>query len=118
MRAMLLLAPLAACSSLTPAPTLRYAGPVTPTTQGRTCVETRGVAIIRADHVLFAPDNGTWTLDGATNPDGTLTAEHASPGLQHQPYETRLEATLTPTTLTGTYTTPRCTYKVQLTKSS
>jgi len=70
---------------------------------------------MRANQVTFAPDEGTWLLTGTATP-GTLKATHSRPGADKKPYETTLDARWTEAEINGTYTTPRCTYKVTLTR--
>ena len=111
-----LLLPMAACGTASPTPTGRYIGPVTPTTTSEFCQPSKGVLQIRAQIVIFTPDEGTWILDGIANPDGTLTADHSRVTPSKQIYDTTLEARWTPQTITGTYKTPRCTYTVTLTR--
>ncbi len=105
---------LSACASSPPTPTGRYLGVVTPTNPGPICTPSKAVAQIRDGIVIFAPDEGTWILDGVANADGTLTADHARQAPSHQLYATTLEARWTTETVSGTYKTPRCTYTVAL----
>ena len=93
-----------------------WTGDVTPTTANPACEKTRGIAQVNGDTVTFSPNQGTWRLLGNATADGQLTAERITTGANKQPFETRLEARRTPTTITGTYTTPRCTYRVTLTR--
>ena len=92
----------------------RWIGPVTPTTPGKTCTPSTGVAQVTDGKVTFAPDQGTWVLLGTLSADGTILAEHTRPGADKQPYSTTLDAKWTPGLITGTYTTPRCTFTVSL----
>ena len=112
---------LAACSSGATGPSGRWIGSLAPATPAPECPPVRGVAQAKDGHLLFAPNEGTWVLDGTAAPDGTVTAEHTRPAVgrqsgNRQPYVTRLTGTWTPTTLDGTYTTPSCTYAVRLTR--
>ena len=106
----------AACSTAA-TPTGRYLGTSTPTALSSMCQPSKAVAQIRDGVVIFAPDEGTWVLEGAANPNGNLTADHSRIGANNQPYDTSFEANWTPTTITGTYKTPRCTYHVELARS-
>ena len=92
----------------------RWIGPVTPAKPSETCKPTRGMAQIERDQVIFAPDEGTWILHGTVDAGGDITAERLTTGANRQPYETRLVAKRTPDLVTGTYTTPRCTFSVSL----
>lgn len=94
----------------------RWIGPLTPATPGPACPATTGVAQITADRVIFTPDEGTWVLNGAMAPDGTIKAERTRPAADKQPYDTTLEAKRDGDEVTGTYRTPRCTYTVRLTR--
>ena len=78
------------------------------------CPTTKAVALLREGMVTFAPDEGTWVLSGTAGPK-TLTATRARPTADHKIYKTELRAEWTDTTLRGTYTTPDCTYQVDLT---
>jgi hypothetical protein len=106
---------LSACASST-GPSGRWIGQVIPKIAGPVCVQTRGVLQIRDNLVSFEPNEGTWTLQGEAKPDGTLYADKSQIGTDKKPYETTLEARWTPTTVTGTYTTPRCTFAVNLSR--
>jgi hypothetical protein len=107
---------LASCSAASPKPSGRWVGPVTPTTTGKTCVATRGMMQITAPSVIFAPDDGTWILNGSIEPDGAILADRTQIGANKEPYETSLTAHWTPEAVTGEYTTPRCKYAVRLTR--
>jgi hypothetical protein len=96
-------------------PQQRWVGPVTPTSAAAGCAATRGVLLLRENDVVFAPDEGTWLLYGTAKP-GTLTAAASRIGADKKPYDTTLEASWTEAEVSGTYKTPRCTYKVALTR--
>lgn len=105
---------LAACAGTPATPVGRWAGPVTALTQGPTCLSGRGTVQIRDNVVLFTPTEGTLVLQGEARPDGTLTAEKTQIGADKKPFQSILEARWTPETVTGTFTTPRCRFDVQL----
>ena len=108
---------LAACA--TPAgPSGRWIGQVTPKTTGPLCIASRGVLQMRDQLVSFEPNEGTWVLQGEAKPDGTLYADRTTIGADKKPFETTLEGRWTPTTVTATYTTPRCTFTVALSRPS
>ena len=107
-----------ACSGSPAGPSGRWIGQVTPKTPGPLCTQTRGVLQIRDNTVLFEPNEGTWILQGEAKPDGTLYANKTQLGADKKPYETAIEARWTPTSIVGTYTTPRCTFAVTLTRSA
>ena len=110
---------LTACSTAPATPpqlTGRWIGPVIPTTTGRLCTPSQGVAQIKNGAVIFAPDEGTWILNGTATPDGILSADKIGQGVNKQPFPTTLEARWTDTTISGTYKTPRCTFDVRLTR--
>ena len=91
-----------------------WIGEVTPRAPGPACVKTRGIATIKDDRATFIPNEGTWILLGTAHADGRVDAERIQDGANRQPFETRLEGRWTSTTLTGTYTTPRCVFDVTL----
>jgi len=113
--ALLAVALLASACDVRSRPQQRWVGQVTPTTAAPGCAATRGVLLMRETDVVFAPDEGTWVLYGTARP-GTLTAAAGRIGADKKPYDTTLEANWTEAEVTGTYTTPRCTYKVTLTR--
>ena len=112
--ALVLTLSLTTCGTPATTPTGRYIGSATPRTPGPLCESSKATAQIRNSVVIFTPDDGTWILEGLANPDGTLTADHSRIGVNKQPYDTTFEAHWTPTTITGTYKTPRCTFTVDL----
>ena len=112
-RILFLLTPLAACTP-TSGVSGRWIGPLTATPPSPACPNTRGVAQINANALIFAPDEGTWTLTGTVAPTGAVAATRTRLGADKKPYTTTLAGTLAPEALTGTYTTPICTYAVQL----
>lgn len=115
MRSLPALALLAACANPDMA-NGRWIGPLVPATPGPACPPSTGVAQFSANRLIFTPDEGTWVLQGAAAPDGTVTAERTRQGADKQPFTTKLAAKWTQQTVTGTYTTPRCTYAVNLTR--
>ena len=94
---------------------LRWVGQLTPLANAAECPASRGVLLLREGQVTFAPDEGTWVLTGAAKP-GTLEASEARLTPDHKNYETKLEARWSETEVSGTYRTPRCSYKVSLTR--
>lgn len=114
LRALSVLLLLAACGSSVGGASGRWIGLLTAAPPNPDCPATTGVAQIKDGHLVFTPDEGTWVLTGIATQDGTVAAERVRPGANKQPYVTSLSGTWTPTTLTGTYTTPRCTFTVQL----
>ena len=94
-------------------PKLQYSGRLTSTVAS--CPEAHGTLVIQRDAAVFAPDDGTWTLEGKVA--GTVVqASRSQPSFDHKTYSTALKATLTATKATGTYVTLNCTYAVDLTK--
>lgn len=114
-RPLILLATLAACTAPAGDVSGRWIGPLTATPANPACPNTRGIAQVKANALIFAPDEGTWILEGAVTPNGAVTASHTRQGANKRSYITHLAATLTPESLVGTYTTPSCTYAVRLT---
>lgn len=110
---LLVIATLAACAAPSPL-TGRWIGQLTPTTPGPTCIASRGLLQLTSGNVTFAPNEGTQILRGEAKPDGSLYADLTLTGANKQPYELTFEARWTPTTITGTYTTPRCSFSVTL----
>ncbi len=94
-------------------PKLQYSGQLTSTNVA--CPKTHGTLVIQRGEVVFAPDDGTWTLDGKLI-GSTVEASRSRPSFDHKLFATELKATLTDTQATGTYTTPTCTYAVDLTR--
>ncbi len=91
----------------------RWTGPLTAAKPGPQCPPTKGVLILRAGVVTFAPDEGVWVLSGAGGPK-TLTATRSRPTSDHKIYKTDLQADWTDASVHGTYTTPDCTYHLDL----
>jgi len=113
MRALILLLLLAACATPT-TPNARYAGTNTPTAPSELCKPGRAALVLHDGQIIFTPDETTWSLTGTAAAAGAFQAERTGHGANKQPYPTRLAGTWTEHAATGTYTTPRCTYAVQL----
>jgi hypothetical protein len=97
-------------------PQLRWIGQLTPTADAAHCPSSRGVLLLREGKVSFAPDEGTWVLEGTAGP-GTLQATRTRFTPDHKTYETKLDAHWTESAVQGTYTTPLCSYRVDLSRS-
>jgi len=95
---------------------MRFIGDLTPTANATDCPTTRGVLVMRKGTVTFAPDEGTWVLDGVAGPE-TLSASRSRVTSDHKTYKTDLQARWSESAVQGTYTTPRCTYRVALARS-
>ena len=95
-------------------PDARYIGTTTPTVPSDLCKSGRAVLRLSNGAAVFTPDDTTWTLTGTATAAGILQAERTSSGANKQPYATRLTGIWTNEAASGTYTTPRCTYAVQL----
>ncbi len=78
------------------------------------CKSSRSVLQLHDGLALFIPEEATWSLQGTVSPAGTLQAERIGQGANKKPYPTRFTGTWTTQSVSGTYTTPRCTYTVQL----
>lgn len=113
MRALIPLLLLAACAAPT-TPDGRYVGTVTPSPPSELCKTSRAILRLHDGQALFIPEEATWSLQGTVSPAGTLQAERTGQGVNKKPYLTRFTGTWTPRSVAGTYTTPRCTYDVQL----
>lgn len=79
------------------------------------CPKTHATLIIQDGEVAFAPDDGTWVLQGHVR-DGNIEASHSRPSFDHKMFTTELKATQTDAKIVGTYTTSACTYAVDLTR--
>ena len=106
---------LAACG-IRDRPELRYQGQITPTAPSSRCTPTNATASIRDGEITFAPDEGTWILQGKAEAD-TLSAHRSRPTPDHKSYDTAFKAQWTQAAIHGTYTTPFCTYRVDLTSN-
>lgn len=104
---------LANCASS--GPTQRWIGDLTAPNPAN-CPTTRGVLLLKAGQATFAPSEGTWVLLGAVNDDGTIEADRDRRVSNTATYETKLVARRTEAAVVGTYTTPRCSYRVNLTR--
>ncbi len=114
----LLAVSLAACTkTVSVEPSHRYVGTATPSRPGPLCPTTKAEAQVRDGVMLLAPDDGTWTLQGSLAADGTVAADKTIQAASKQPWTTMFQGRWTPTDITGTYTTPRCTFSIAL-KSS
>lgn len=107
-----------ACAAPSGKPSGRWIGTLTPKSPGASCTASRGVLTIHDGTFTFVPDEGTWVLSGTASPDGTVTAERTRLGANKQPYVTRLTATWTEATVSGTYDTPGCSATVKLDRLS
>jgi hypothetical protein len=66
--------------------------------------------------VIFVPDEGTWVLQGAINPDGSVTADRSQVGVDKQVNDTVFEGRRAGDTVSGTYTTSKCRFRVALSR--
>lgn len=104
---------LTACTS-PPIPNGSYLGSINPTGPSNSCVPGQATLTIQNGQILFVPNDATWTLEGTADLDGKLQAEHTGRGANKQPYSTRFTGTWTTQTVSGTYTTTKCTYAANL----
>ena len=116
MRPIVALLAVTACTAA-PTPDARYVGPATPAQPSDQCRPSRAILRMRDGQVLLIPDETTWSLPGIATTAGVLTAERTGAGANRQPFSTRFTGTWTPTNATGTYTTPRCTFTLTLTRN-
>jgi hypothetical protein len=115
MRPLLAILLLTACA--TPVtPDARYFGSLTPAVPSDLCKPGKAALRLQNGKALFIPDENTWTLTGTATATGSVEAERIGAGANKQPYSTKLSGTWAAKTASGTYTTPRCTYAVQLTR--
>ena len=109
-----LLAALASCTAPAPNADSRWYGTLTPMPAKPGCTASRASLVLRRAVVFFNPDESTWTLEGKAAPDGFLSAERNGMGANKQSFATTFSGHATPAEVTGTYTTPRCTFAVAL----
>jgi hypothetical protein len=105
---------IAACAAPGAGPAHRYIGTTNPSTPGPLCPASKAEAQIRDGQIILAPDEGTWVLDGLVSSDGTVSADKTIQGTNKQAWITAFQGHWTPTSITGTYTTPRCTFSIFL----
>jgi hypothetical protein len=110
----LALAAIVACAGPTTSPARRYIGTATPSTVGPLCPPSKAEAQVREGTIILAPDEGTWVLLGLVSPGGDVSAEKTEQSANKQPWTTTFDGHWTPTTIKGTYTTPRCTFVIDL----
>lgn len=116
MRPLLLLLLLPAACATPTTPDGRYVGtatPAAPAAPSDVCRASHASLRLREGQALFVPDETTWTLTGTAQPGGAVQAERTG-GADKKPYATRFAGTWTLGAVTGTYTTPRCAYTVEL----
>jgi len=113
MRALIAVLLLAACAGGV-TPDARYVGMATPTAPGEFCQPGRAVLRLHDGQAVFTPDETTWTLVGTATAGGAVQAERVGRGASKQPYVTRLAGIWSEQAASGVYTTPRCSYNVQL----
>ena len=106
------LLPLAACGV---EPTSLYAGPQLPLA-GTCDPASRATLTIRGASVVFAPQDGTTTLQGTVEGD-SLSASTTLQGADRKPYTLRLSGHRAGDRIDATYTTPRCRYAVSLSRT-
>jgi len=113
MRVLIVLVLLAACAAPV-TPDARYVGAATPTTASAVCRAGRAVLRVREGQAVFTPDETTWTLVGTATAGGALQAERVGHGANRQTYVTRFTGTWSELAASGVYTTPKCSYNIQL----
>jgi len=95
-----------------------FIGPVQPRS-GVCDPASRASLSLHDGFIQFAPNEGSLTLTGQIQPDGSYTAAWVPPNAQSHPGNFTLTAHSTPDgAVDGTYATPRCTYRVHLTPVS
>lgn len=109
-----MLAALASCTASAPDADGSWYGTLTPAPAKPGCTAGRASLVLRRAVVTFNPDESTWTLEGQAAPDGTLSAARNGVGANKQPFTTTFSGHVAPAAVTGTYTTPRCTFTVML----
>lgn len=106
------LLPLAGCGLAPPA--RNFVGPVTARPGNPACQTSRGTLTVRGRQFQFEPNEGVLVIQGGIAPDGHLRGEDTTRGVDHHPFTLRFEGTLAGDEVTGTLTTPRCTFDVAL----
>lgn len=94
-------------------PKTQFAGQLTSTDAA--CPKTQGTLIVQNDQIVFSPADATWTLQGKSL-NGKVEVTKSRPSFDHKLYTTTFAATLSEDRATGLYTTPFCTYTVDLTR--
>lgn len=77
------------------------------------CPPTQGTLIVQNGQAIFAPADTTWTLTGKALGE-KLELTRSRPSFDHKLYVTTLKATMSSDRVSGTYSTPSCTYTVDL----
>ena len=93
-------------------PKLQFSGELT--SPSASCPTLHGTLVIQRGDVVFAPSEGTWTLEGKVV-GSVVEASRSRPSFDHKIYTTTLAASVSDTKAVGTYVTPTCTYAVDLT---
>ena len=104
---------LAACASPI-IPNGYYTGAINPIGLSSSCKSGQAILEIQNGQILFIPNDATWTLQGTADPGGQLQAERTGRSANKQPYSTRFTGTWANDAVSGTYTTSKCTYAVNL----
>ena len=111
---LLCLLPLSACLGVKT--TRLYAGPQRPLA-GTCDPASRATLSIRGNAMVFAPQDGTTTLQGTV--EGTaLSASAVFPGADRKSYRLQLTGQLAGDQIDATLVTPRCRYALTLTRTS
>ena len=77
------------------------------------CPPMQGTLVAQNDQIIFSPADTTWTLTGTALGE-KLQLTRSRPSFDHKLYATTLTAILSSDRVTGTYSTPSCTYAVDL----
>ena len=106
---------LAACVALPPAAT-RFAGRIEPETIGGVvCGEgAPATLVVRGGQFSFTPTDGVLNIVGTVAADGTLSGRLSTPGADRKPFTMVLAGRIAGDAAEGTYTTPRCRFRVSL----
>ena len=115
-----LLALLSGCVAIPTGLQGRWVGTVTPVSGTCDPASHALLMITPADKppytAMFSPTGGVLTLHGSSDGVDHVTADSDAPGMNHQPYVLRFDATRQADTLTGTYLSPRCRANVVLSR--
>lgn len=90
----------------------RYTGLTVP--NGACGTTSSATLTIARNRFAFAPSDGTLIITGTIGENSLLQGDLATTGADHKPFVMHLSAKLDGEAVSGTYTTPRCTFTVAL----
>lgn len=96
------------------APGGRWVGPVTPAGGAACGPATRGVLVARGGDAVFTPSEGVLILRGPVGKDGSVQASASVENADHRSVVTRFDGRIGDGGVSGTMTSPACSYSVAL----